>query len=92
MKSDLVLLVTRDPELQQPWTIAALASGARSAIARSIGEALQIVCQRRRELDLIVIDFDNGIRGIKLLSALSMLRDQLPKQKEPRGHCQHDRY
>ena len=29
MKSDLVLLVTRDPELQQQWPIAALASGAR---------------------------------------------------------------
>ena len=52
MKSDLVLLLTRDPELQQQWTIAALASGARSAIAGSIGEALQVVCQRGRELDL----------------------------------------
>ena len=78
MKSDLVLLVTRDPELQQQWTTAALASGARSAIARSIGEALQVVCQRRRKLDLIVVDFDNGIRGMTLVSALGMSRDQLP--------------
>ncbi len=78
MKSDLVLLVSRDPKLQQQSAKAAFASGARSAIARGIGEALQIVCQRRRELDLIVVDFDNGIRGMALLSALGMSRDQLP--------------
>ena len=49
MKSDLVLLVTRDPELQQQWTIAALASGARSAIAGSIAG-------RPDSLNLVVCD------------------------------------
>ena len=47
------------------------------AIARRIREARRIVCQRRRELDLIVVDFDNGIRRMTLLSALGSLRDQL---------------
>ena len=78
MKSDLVLLVSRDTKLQRVSAMAALASGARSASARSIGEALQIVCQRRRELDLIVVDFDNDIRGMTLLAALGMSRNQLP--------------
>ena len=47
MKSDLVLLVTRDPELQQQWTIAALASGARRQ-SRTHWKSLNLVmCDAR---------------------------------------------
>ena len=78
MKSDFVLVLTHDHELEKESTIAAAAIGARLLVAQTVSEALQIVCERGRELQLVVTDFDNGLRGITLLSALSMLRKQLP--------------
>jgi DNA-binding response OmpR family regulator len=78
MKSDLVLLLTRDIELEQQWAMAAAASSARLIVARTVGVALEIIYQRGRELDLVVIDFDNGTRGMALLSALSTSRADLP--------------
>lgn len=71
MKSGLVLLSTRDLELEQEAAMAAAASGARLMLAGTVGEALEIIDERRGELDLVVIDFDNGTRGTALLSALS---------------------
>ena len=78
MKFFLVLLLTRDGELQEQAATAAASSGARLTVAQNVGEALQIVCERGRELDLVVIDFDNGTRGMALLSALSVWRADLP--------------
>jgi len=40
-------------------------------VARNAGETLQIVCSRGKELDLAVIDFDDGCHGMTLLSALN---------------------
>lgn len=77
MKSHLVLLLTRDVELEQQSSMAAAASGARLEVTTTVGEALQAVCEHGREIDLVVIDFDNGTRGMTLLSALNILRDQL---------------
>ena len=77
-KSNLVLLLTRDLELERQAATAAAASGARLMSARIVGEALQIICQRSRELDLVVVDFDNDTGGMTLLSALSMSRADLP--------------
>jgi hypothetical protein len=78
MKSGLVLLLTRDLELEQEAAMAAAASGARLMLAGTVGEALEIIDERGRELDLVVIDFDNGTRGTALLSALSMSPADLP--------------
>ena len=78
MKSNLVLLLTRDVELEQQSAIAAAATGARLIVARTVGVALEIIYQRGRDLDLVVIDFDNGTRGTALLSALSTPRADLP--------------
>jgi DNA-binding response OmpR family regulator len=78
MKSNLVLLLTRDIELEQQWAMAAAASSARLIVARTVGVALEIIYQRGRELDLVVIDFDNGTRGMALLSALNTSRADLP--------------
>jgi DNA-binding response OmpR family regulator len=78
MKPNLVLLLTRDIELEQQWAMAAAASSARLIVARTVGVALEIIYQRGRELDLVVIDFDNGTRGMALLSALRMSRADLP--------------
>ena len=77
MKSHLVLLLTRDVELEQQSSMAAAASGARLEVTTTVGEALQAVCEHGREIDLVVIDFDNGTRGMTLLSALNILRDQV---------------
>ena len=71
MKSDLVLLLTRDLELEQESAMAAAASGARLMLAGTVGEALEIIDERGRELDLVVIDFDGDTGGMALLSALS---------------------
>lgn len=78
MKSGLVLLLTRDVELEQQSATAAAASNARLIVARTVGVALEIIYQRGRELDLIVIDFDNGTHGMALLSALRLSRADLP--------------
>ena len=78
MQSVVVLLLARDPEVKRQAAIAAAASGVSLTMVQTVGEALQTVCARRRELDLVVIDFDQGIRGMTLLSALSMLRADLP--------------
>lgn len=78
VKSHFALLLTRDVELEHESAIAAAASGGRLMLARTAGEALQSVCEHGREIDLVVIDFDNGTRGMMLLSALNMLRDQPP--------------
>lgn len=78
MKSGLVLLLTRDVELEQQSAMAAAASSARLIVARTVGVALEIIHQRGPELNLIVIDFDNGTRGMALLSALSTSRADLP--------------
>ena len=77
MKSGFVLLLTRDLELEQQSAMAVAASNARLIVARTVGVALEIIYQRGRELDLVVIDCDNGTRGMALLSALSASRADL---------------
>jgi CheY-like chemotaxis protein len=77
-KSNHVLLLTRDIELEQKSAIAAAATDTRLIVARTVGVALEIIYQRGRDLDLVVIDFDNGTRGTALLSALSTPRADLP--------------
>jgi CheY-like chemotaxis protein len=47
-------------------------------IARSVGKALQVVCSRGRELDFAILDFNDGCRGMTLLSAIHTCYDQLP--------------
>jgi DNA-binding NarL/FixJ family response regulator len=46
--------------------------------ARTVREALQIVCQRGRELNLALMDFDGAYRGMTLLSAVHICYEQLP--------------
>jgi DNA-binding response OmpR family regulator len=78
IKSIVVLLLARDPEVKRQATIAAAASDVCLTVAQTVDEALQTVCARRGELDLVAIDFDHGTRGMTLLSALSMVRADLP--------------
>ncbi|MGE5215957.1 MAG: hypothetical protein ACM3SP_03015 [Chloroflexota bacterium] len=78
IKSKLVLLLTRDIELEQQFAVAAAGSSARLIVARTLGVALEIIHQRDRQLELVVIDFDNGTDGILLLRALTTSSAELP--------------
>jgi DNA-binding response OmpR family regulator len=78
MKSIAVLLLARDVGVKRQAAIAAAASCVSLTVVQTAGEALQTICARRHELDLVVIDFDQGTRGMTLLSALRMLSADLP--------------
>jgi DNA-binding NtrC family response regulator len=78
MKPRLVLLFTRDRAFDQLVSEALFGAGAIVLIARSVADALQIVCQRGRELDFALMDFDGGCRGMTLLSAVHTCHQQLP--------------
>ena len=47
-------------------------------VARTVGDALQIVCQRGRELDLAIMAFGEDCHGMTLLSAVHGCYEQLP--------------
>jgi DNA-binding response OmpR family regulator len=78
MNPPLVLLYTRDQTFDQVLAGALLGTGTIILIARSVGDALQIVRRWGRELDFAVLDFNDGCRGMALLSALDTCWDKLP--------------
>lgn len=49
---------------------ALLQEGGISCLARTSDEAMRIVCTKRSELELAVIDFDHGSNGMTLMSAI----------------------
>src|ERR1700736_4108083 len=73
-----ILLYTRDPNFGGLLVEALSGTGAVVLIARTVADALQIVCQRGRELDFALMDFDGGCRGMTLLSAVHTCYQQLP--------------
>jgi DNA-binding NtrC family response regulator len=78
MKSPLILLFTRGHNLDQVIREALLETGAIVLLARDVRDALQIVCQRGRDLDFALMDFDDDYRGVTLLSAVHTCYEQLP--------------
>jgi DNA-binding NtrC family response regulator len=78
MKSPLILLFTRDGAFAQSVGEALFGTGAVVLMARDVRDGLQIVCQRGGELDFAVMDFDDGCRGMTLLSAVHTCYEQLP--------------
>jgi DNA-binding response OmpR family regulator len=78
MKSPLVLLFTRDGDFAQSVCEAVSGTGTVVLIARDVRDGLQIVCQRGRELDFALMDFDDGSHGMALLSAVHTCYEQLP--------------
>ncbi|HEY4273319.1 MAG TPA: response regulator [Candidatus Udaeobacter sp.] len=78
MKSNLILLLTEDIDVEEQSVEAARKAGAGQILTEDVDEAIEIVSARGREIDLAIIDFDNGCHGMTLLSTLSMLRDDLP--------------
>jgi DNA-binding response OmpR family regulator len=77
MKTPVILLLTTDSRLEDLVAQALSEIGGVSHLTRDAGDALETVCGVR-DLDLAVIDFENGPHGMTLLSAITMLRENLP--------------
>jgi DNA-binding NtrC family response regulator len=74
--AQLVLVLTRDRSFERM-----LSEALRDAVvlkARDASEVLQIISGRGGELDLAVIDFDQGCHGMTLLSAIKSCFEKLP--------------
>jgi DNA-binding NtrC family response regulator len=77
MKTPVMLLLTNDNELEDLVADALSEIGGVSHITRDAGDALQTICGVN-DLDLAIIDFEHGPHGMKLLGAISTLREDLP--------------
>jgi DNA-binding NtrC family response regulator len=77
MKTTVMLLLTNDGELEESVAEALSQLGGVSHLSHDPGDALETVCAVH-DLDLAVIDFEDGPHGLTLLSAISMLREDLP--------------
>ena len=77
MKTTVMVLLTSDSELEDAVAEALLELRGVSHLTRDAGHALEIV-YGVNDLDLAVIDFEHGPHGMTLLSAISMLREDLP--------------
>jgi DNA-binding NtrC family response regulator len=78
MKLQVVLLYTRDRGVDNLLGEALSETGATVLIARTVADALQIICHRGRELAFALLDFDSGCRGMTLLSAIHACFEHLP--------------
>jgi CheY-like chemotaxis protein len=77
VKIPVMLLLTNDGELEDSVAETLLELGGVSHLTHDAGDALDTICGVP-DLDLAVIDFENGPHGMTLLSAISTLREDLP--------------
>jgi DNA-binding NtrC family response regulator len=78
MKERRALLFTSDAEFESAIRQALLGTNIILLVARTVGDALQIVCQRGHDLDLAIMTFSEGCHGMTLLSAIHGCHEQLP--------------
>src|SRR5215469_16043286 len=78
MKRGLVLLYTRDSNFDHILAQALSGTDTIVLVGRTVADALEIFCLRGRELDLVVLDFNPGCRGMTLLSAIHGCYETLP--------------
>jgi DNA-binding response OmpR family regulator len=78
MKRRRALLFTSDTEFESVVRQALLGTDTTFLIARTVSDALQIACQRGRELDLAIMTFGEDCHGMTLLSAIHGCYEQLP--------------
>ena len=76
MKPRLVLLYTRDRKFDRILKEALRGTRALVLIARNLDALRQIVFRRGRELDLAILDFNQGFRGVTVLNALDGCYDK----------------
>jgi DNA-binding response OmpR family regulator len=78
MNPQLVLLYTRDEKFGATLAEALIGKGATILTAQNVTDALKLVCRHARNLDLAVLDFSEGCRGMTLLSAIHTCAQRLP--------------
>jgi len=78
MKPRLVLLYTRDRNFDRVLKEALMGTRAVVLIARSLDAVRKIVFRRGRVLDLAILDFNEGFRGITVVKALNDCYDKSP--------------
>jgi DNA-binding NtrC family response regulator len=78
MKRGLVLLYTRDRNFDHILAQALSGTDTIVLVGRTVADALEIVCRRGLELDLVVLDFNHGCRGMTLPSAIHGCYETLP--------------
>ena len=78
MKGRQALLFTSDTEFESVVRQALLGTDTIFLVARTVSDALQIACQRGRELDLAIMTFGEDCHGMTLLSAIHSCYEQLP--------------
>jgi CheY-like chemotaxis protein len=77
MKTTVMVLLTNDSELEDAVAEVLLELGGVSHLTSDAGHALETVCGVP-DLDIAIIDFEHGPHGMTLLSAIRMLRGDLP--------------
>lgn len=77
MKTPVILLLTKDNELEELVANALSKIGGISHLTHEAGDALEII-SGVNDLDFAIIDFEHGPHGMTLLSAISTLREDLP--------------
>ena len=78
MTRGLVLLYTSDRNFDHILAQALSETDTIVLVARTVADALEMICRRGRELDLAVLDFNPGCRGMTLLSAIHGCYETLP--------------
>jgi DNA-binding NtrC family response regulator len=78
MHAQFVLLFTRDTTVARQLATALDREGATLLTAEGLSDVIQILHHHGRALDLAVLDFDHGARGITLLAAIHSWREELP--------------
>jgi DNA-binding response OmpR family regulator len=78
MKARLALLYTCDADIESVVRRALFGTDTMLLLARTVGDALEIVCRRGRELDLAIMTFSEDCHGMTLLSAIHGCYEQLP--------------
>lgn len=72
---------------------ALLREGGISCLARTSDDALRIVCTKRGQLELAVIDFEHGSNGMTLMSAIDTCANhRLPMLALTRAGEEHARF
>jgi CheY-like chemotaxis protein len=78
MKPGLVLLFTSDNAFGELVSEVFLATGSVLLVTQSVAQALQIVAEHGSDLKLALMDFEEGSRGMTLLSAIHTCYQHLP--------------
>ncbi len=78
MKAGAALLYTCDADVESVVRRALFGTDTTLLLARTVGDALEIVCRRGRELDLAIMTFSEDCHGMTLLSAIHGCYEKLP--------------